>query len=198
MATGTGNLPNPGMVFSPFDILTAEEMNDLVANIESLATGSGIGDGALDTNAYKDGSVTPAKISNPYKFRAYRSSAHNFTNAWTKIPFNAESFDLNNDYDNSTNFRYVAPMTGYYRFNARASTSQSSGTNRLLISLYKNGVEASRGTDVFAGYFNGSTVGDLMYLTDGDYVEVFALANGTIAADIISSVTCYFSGELSL
>jgi len=53
MASGTGNLPTPGMSFSPFAILTAEEQNQLVANIESLATGAGIGDAA----------ITPSKIS---------------------------------------------------------------------------------------------------------------------------------------
>jgi hypothetical protein len=47
VATGTGNLPNDGMSFSPFAILTAEEMNDLVENIESLADGTGIGDGSV-------------------------------------------------------------------------------------------------------------------------------------------------------
>lgn len=47
MATGTGNLPNPTMSFSPFAILTAEEMNDLVENIESVADGTGIGDSAV-------------------------------------------------------------------------------------------------------------------------------------------------------
>ena len=40
MASGTGNLPNQGMVFTPFDILTAEEQNQLVENIESLADGT--------------------------------------------------------------------------------------------------------------------------------------------------------------
>lgn len=40
-------LPNPSMSFSPFAILTAEEMNDLVENIEALADGSGLDDGAV-------------------------------------------------------------------------------------------------------------------------------------------------------
>lgn len=40
------SLPNPGMTFTPFDPLTAAEMNDLVENIEALAAGTG-----LDTNA---------------------------------------------------------------------------------------------------------------------------------------------------
>jgi len=40
-------LPNPSMSFSPFAILTAEEMNDLVENIESLSTGTGLAAGAV-------------------------------------------------------------------------------------------------------------------------------------------------------
>lgn len=41
------SLPNPGMVFVPFDILTAQEMNDLAENIESLAAGSGMDDDSI-------------------------------------------------------------------------------------------------------------------------------------------------------
>jgi len=52
MATGTGNLPNPSMSFSPFAILTAEQMNNLVSNINSLATGTGIGDESLTSNKF--------------------------------------------------------------------------------------------------------------------------------------------------
>lgn len=43
-------LPNT-LSFSPFAILTAEEMNDLVENIEALSDGSGL----------EDGAITPAK-----------------------------------------------------------------------------------------------------------------------------------------
>lgn len=38
------SLPYPSMVFVPLDILTAEEMNQLVANIESLSAGTGLAD----------------------------------------------------------------------------------------------------------------------------------------------------------
>lgn len=62
MATGTGNLPNQDMSFSPFAILTAEEMNDLVENIESLADGSGVGDGAVTNAKLATDSVSTAKV----------------------------------------------------------------------------------------------------------------------------------------
>lgn len=64
MATGTGNLPNPSMAFTPFDILLAAELNDLVENIEALATGTGIGDGAIATSDIANNAVTMAKIDN--------------------------------------------------------------------------------------------------------------------------------------
>ena len=47
MASGTGNLPNQGMVAVPFDIITSQWGNDIIENIESIASGPGIGDGAI-------------------------------------------------------------------------------------------------------------------------------------------------------
>lgn len=46
-------LPNPSMVFVPFDILTAEELNQMAANDQALSAGTGL------TN----GSVAAAKIA---------------------------------------------------------------------------------------------------------------------------------------
>jgi hypothetical protein len=55
-------LPNPSMSFTPFDILTAEEMNDLVENIEALAAGTGLNTDAITTVKIDDGAVTNPKI----------------------------------------------------------------------------------------------------------------------------------------
>lgn len=92
MAIGTGNLPYPGKSYTPFDILTAEELNEDVANIESLATGAGIGDGAVTADkidwetlslhtlltipydATKTGSVTT--IETPLLFNGKRLRVH--------------------------------------------------------------------------------------------------------------------------
>lgn len=40
-------LPNPGMDFTPFDVLTAAELDDLVENIEALAAGTGLNDNSI-------------------------------------------------------------------------------------------------------------------------------------------------------
>lgn len=47
------SLPHPGMDFVPFDVLTAGELDNIVANVEALASGSG----------QDDGSITSAKLS---------------------------------------------------------------------------------------------------------------------------------------
>lgn len=47
MATGTGNLPNPSMAFTPLDQLPASDLNKVVANINALASGTGVGDAAV-------------------------------------------------------------------------------------------------------------------------------------------------------
>lgn len=41
------SLPYPSMTFVPFDILTAAEMNQLVANDQALAAGTGLDSGAI-------------------------------------------------------------------------------------------------------------------------------------------------------
>lgn len=181
-------LPNPGMTFTPFDPLPASDLNDMVENIEAIQSGSS---SPVTTNVSKNLLTTD---SNPYKFRAYRTSSVSFGTSFTKFTFDTESYDTNNNFATGT---YTAPVSGFYQFNARCSTSQGSGTHRLVITLRKNGsTDVSRGTDVFAGFFNGSALSDLVQLTAGNTVEIFALADASLAADVTDSSTCYFSGYL--
>lgn len=63
MATGIGNLPYVMPPVSPFDTITAQETNERIANIEAVADGSGIGDGAISAVAIEDNAVTTAKIA---------------------------------------------------------------------------------------------------------------------------------------
>lgn len=51
------SLPNPSMSFTPFDVLPAEDLNDIVENIESLADGSGLDDGAVSASKLQAGAT---------------------------------------------------------------------------------------------------------------------------------------------
>lgn len=50
MATGIGNLLYTMPPVSPFDVITSQAENERIANIESLADGTGIGDGAITSD----------------------------------------------------------------------------------------------------------------------------------------------------
>lgn len=65
------------MSFSPFAILTAEEVNDLVENIEAVASGTGIGDGAVTSNTLAQSAVTSDKLVEAFFRGRYQSDATN-------------------------------------------------------------------------------------------------------------------------
>lgn len=97
MASGINNLPTPGMTFSPFDPLTAEEQNQIVENVESLADGTGIGDGAVTASkldlttlvpSYFSGTNATIQVTAPYNciFEVeYSDSAWGFSGATLTI-----------------------------------------------------------------------------------------------------------------
>ena len=57
------SLPYPSMVFVPLDILTAEEMNQIVGNIESLAAGTGLNDGAITSDKIDSATIPITVVS---------------------------------------------------------------------------------------------------------------------------------------
>lgn len=133
MATGTGNLPNPGMTFDPFDPLTAEEMTNLVENIESLATGAGIGDGAIGpddldiTTTYYYNEITTAFSTASTSDVAVTGLTVTFT-----VPTGGRNyvvdFDSPSVYNSSTNYNTVKIWDG----------TVGSGTLLRVVATYGN------------------------------------------------------------
>lgn len=137
--------------------------------------------------------------SNPYKFRAYRSSAWTMTNgAAAKLQCNTENFDTNNNYDATTNYRYTAPVDGFYQFNAAITAAFDVG-DIYRIHLYKNGAAVSSGNAIVVSSTFGQTltVSDFIQLSAGDYVEVYYV-NGAAAgvAGSTGVANTFFGGFL--
>jgi hypothetical protein len=133
--------------------------------------------------------------ASPSKFRAYRSGNQTGVTAsvFTKVAFNAESFDTDGEFDSTTNFRFQPKQAGWYQLNWLV-TSSTSGS--LSAKLYKNGSAHSEGNWNGAdGGTNRSGGNDLVYLNgSSDYVEVFAYT-GTTSFEGNSDQT-FFSGFL--
>lgn len=133
--------------------------------------------------------------SNPYKFFVYRNAAQNSSAAFAKINFDAERFDTNNNFDSTTNYRYTAPVSGFYQFNAQVAIPISGAGNDNVCAIYKNGTIWSWGTEVSAPM--NSVIGQLMQLTAGDYVEIFNSTTNVVAFNVGGSPhKTYFGGFL--
>lgn len=176
-------LPSPGAGI-PTSIITAK--GQLIAGtannaVASLAAGTDTyvltADSTQATGvkwaAAASGNTNPA-------FRAYRNGTQSVTSgADTKVAFNAESYDTNNCFDSTTNYRFTPNVAGYYQFNAGISYGGSSIT-RLQLHIYKNGADYSRiydASDATVYSYSGS---DLIYANGTtDYFEIYGEITGS-------------------
>lgn len=82
-------------------------------------------------------------------FSAYGNITQTISNnTATKISFNLEEFDTNNNYDSTTNYRFTPTVAGYYQVNLACryeTTTAITSNGEILIQLRKNGSAYKRG-----------------------------------------------------
>lgn len=138
--------------------------------------------------------ATPSSSSGP-AFSAFRATSQQSisTSTWTKAQLQSETFDTNNNYDPTTNYRFTPTVAGYYQINLTLSFFR---TDRCMSAIYKNGasyailgdVRCSNDQAAIGGgaiiYFNGTT----------DYVEAYGWSIGTSSNIYFGSDTSFMSG----
>lgn len=142
--------------------------------------------------------ATASAPTNP-AFRAFRNtSQQSFSqNTWTKVQFNAETFDTASCFDSTTNYRFTPNVAGYYQFNCLLYVSKT-GQSLTAAQFYKNGSAVSKvyewtNTSTYS-QMNGS---DIIYLNGStDYVEVYVYDGDPSARNVdqTSGTTSYLSG----
>jgi hypothetical protein len=136
-----------------------------------------------------------AIIANPYKFRAHRHGAWNTpAGAFGKVLCEVEDYDTGGNYDNATNYRFTAPVNGYYHFNGSV---HAGGITILIVSLYVGGAEAYRGTDTRSASATtlGGQVSADIYLAQNSYVELWVYTNTAVAGST-DDIRVWFCGHL--
>lgn len=150
------------------------------------------GDGnitGLTAGGLPDASITQSELAagvvgNGPAFSAYKSASQTgvASAVFTKVTFNTEEFDTNNNYDTSTS-RFTATVAGYYQFNWNLDTGGVT-TSIAISDLYKNGSSIKRSGGIsIAGigeqYINGSA---LVYANVNDYFEIYTyIGSGSTA-----------------
>lgn len=153
-------------------------------------------------NLIADNSITAAKVdgidksllttdSNPYKFRVRRAAALSLVSiTWTKVVFDTEDFDTNNNFASGT---YTAPVAGFYQFNARISSSHSI---QIIIALYKNGSLYHRGGQDIGNGTSGVTLSEFVQSAASDTWEIYAFTEAAGTVETSAGIAPVFSGFL--
>jgi hypothetical protein len=157
-----------------------------------------------DTNATAvtiDSGVSTVTIPNgattghmyPAFFARLSSDQSLSANTEVKIQFDTEDYDTNNDYDNSTNYRFTVSKAGIYFIYSNVVLSDS--VNERAIATFKvNGTHTGR----METYSNVSGADPNLYsafsknLSVNDYVEVFVTTGSGGATARSQNFETYF------
>jgi hypothetical protein len=141
------------------------------------------------------GGVAPA-------FSAYNTSAQSITSGVaTKVIFQNKVFDTNNNFDNTTNYRFTPTVAGYYQVNGAIRYAGTTPTAAVII-LYKTGSQYAYGTatgSTTSQSTNSITLNELVYLNGStDYIELYGAITATSPSFdyFSSSINCRFSACL--
>ena len=127
-------------------------------------------------------------------FSVYSNVIQNLSAAtFTKVIFQVEEFDTNNNFASS---RFTPTVAGYYQING-ATTMTGTGVSRLFTSIFKNGTEYKRGNDLLVGGYQAN-VSSLVFCNGStDYIELYCWINGASSlATSPSQWEVYLNGSL--
>ncbi len=137
-------------------------------------------------------------------FSAYlNTGAQTLSNAtWTKLTFNAEEFDTNNNFDATTNYRFTPTVAGYYQIDVSMyfdySVSQFTNAEGAI---YKNGSAFKKVVQQGYGGYGTGVISTLIYMNGStDYLEVYAYISGGSGPQIYSNslpLGTFFQGFLA-
>jgi hypothetical protein len=185
----TATIVNPTITvdaISGFSVANTGTIYGLAITLGAIS-GASITANTVPNTALQAG-IQSSKLANPYKFSVYYNGTAALSGSG-KVPFNVKDFDTGNNFDAVTNFRFVAPVSGFYYFETHTSYNTTTAT-RVIVSFYKNGVEIVRAPDGTKTVDYGSSTTWFVQLSANDYVEVFT--------NIIAGTATYGNSPLRL
>jgi hypothetical protein len=168
----------------------------LIFSILALIVGlSGLGLGAYSLYNYQQ-LVNQLEAPRPLA-RAFLSSGYSIPSlSWTVVNFDVLDYDTTGDF-NITTDRFICPTSGYYLISAMLMFTLMYDGEAIYVAAFREGV-LEAGSGAHASHTNSLSVSftDIVYLNEGDYVELLAYYTGgaprTIYGNLAGTYT-YFT-----
>ena len=171
----------------------------MTMTINGSGTITGLTAGGLPSATVTQSTLAIPTAGTGPAFSAVTSSTQTVSaSTWTKLTPQIEQFDTNNNYDNSTNYRFTPTVAGYYQINGSASIAGATNS-WAKCAIYKNGSVYKNGTMSNANAFStGNSASVLVYCNGStDYVELYVIHNyGAPATLDYGTASCYFQGSM--
>ena len=156
--------------------------------------------GSTNAITFPDGTIQNTAAGKGPTFSAYLSANQSITSGvTTKVSFDTEEFDTNNNFASGT---FTPTVAGYYQVNASVYASGTANTQGIVaVYLYKNGSTYKQGNV----YINNTTAGSsfcllvssLVYMNGStDYLEIYAVNFQTTPIFSGGSTQTYFNGSM--
>lgn len=133
-----------------------------------------------------------------------------------KVQWGTKTYDWGGNFDSTTNHRFTCPEAGFYEFSAYVQMQASGGVSLGVVALYKNGSLWIGGQPTGGTATGGAKVptwggvattnanwaqprvdSGTQYLSQGDYIEVYAYSeNSTAANGVVQTTQAGFTGRL--
>ncbi len=126
--------------------------------------------------------ITPASLGGVPAFGVWLNGSQSITSStWTKINFNTEEFDTNNNFASS---RFTPTVAGYYQINAALYFNSTASCTRGILQLYKNGTGFKFGNympPITSDSLRGVAVLSTLVYANGttDYFEIYGFITAT-------------------
>ena len=181
-SSATVTLPNSAGEILLSDGSAASLTQIPAANIVGVCTS-----GLTKTGGF-GGTNTPA-------FSVYRSGTQAIANnTATKVQYNTESFDTDNTFDSSTNYRYTPAFSGKSFLVGSIRLYGTDDFNNYIVEIHKNGTAILRQQNSHWHYESAQVSGIVTHDTD-DYFEVYVTQQSGSSLDVMSGIEItYFMG----
>ena len=181
-SSATVTLPNSAGEILLSDGSAASLTQIPAANIVGVCTS-----GLTKTGGF-GGTNTPA-------FSVYRSGTQAISaSTATKVQYNTESFDTDNTFDSSTNYRYTPAFSGKSFLVGSIRLYGTDDFNNYTLEIHKNGTAILRQQNSHWHYESAQVSGIVTHDND-DYFEVFVTQQSGSSLDVMSGIEItYFMG----